>query len=53
MSTKEDERRVLEASGWEPEERDGETVWRRPGSMFLYPPDVALRLYAEEEAGAA
>jgi hypothetical protein len=43
------ERRELLEAGWESVEREGEIVWRRPGSPYLYPKDVALRLIREEE----
>ena len=45
------EHRELLEAGWSPVERDGEIVWRRPDSPYLYPADVALRLVREEEAG--
>jgi hypothetical protein len=49
----EEERRELEAAGWEPVEREGVTAWRRPKSPHLYPTDVALRLIREATEGAA
>ncbi len=46
-----EQRELLEEAGWEPIESGGEAAWRRPGGLFLYPADVALRL-ARGEAGA-
>jgi hypothetical protein len=43
-----EERRELEAAGWEPEEREGETVWRNPENGFVYPQGVAIAMVREE-----
>jgi hypothetical protein len=43
-----DERRELEAAGWEPEEREGETVWRNPENGLVYPQGVAIAMVREE-----
>jgi hypothetical protein len=42
-----DERRELEAAGWEPEEREGETVWKNPASGLLYPQGQAVAIVRE------
>ena len=42
-----DERRELLAAGWEPEEREGETVWRNPENDLWYPQGVAIALLRE------
>ncbi len=44
---KEAEQRELEAAGWERMEREGKTVWRNPGSGFLYPQGTAIALVRE------
>lgn len=44
---RDDERRELEAAGWEPEERGGETVWRNPNSGLWYPQGVAIAMLRE------
>lgn len=44
---RDEERRELLAAGWEPEERDGETVWRNPESGFWYPQGVAIAMLRE------
>ncbi len=42
------ERRELEAAGWEPKERDdGETVWRSPVGGLYYPQDVVVAMVRE------
>lgn len=41
------ERRELEGAGWEPEERNGETVWRNPQTGLWYPQGVAISLLRE------
>ena len=48
-----EECRVLEAAGWEKLVRLEKIVWRRPGSGYLYPQDVAMRLVREAEEGQA
>ena len=42
-----DERRELEAAGWEPEEREGETVWKNPANGLLYPQGQAAAIVRE------
>lgn len=42
-----EERRELEAAGWEPKEREDETVWKNPKSGYWYPQDVAISLLRE------
>jgi hypothetical protein len=42
------EREELEAARWEPEEREGETVWRNPENGFVYPQGVAIAMVREE-----
>jgi hypothetical protein len=46
-SVVDDERRELEAAGWEPEERDSGVVWRNPESGFWYPQGVAVAILRE------
>jgi hypothetical protein len=41
---RDDERRELEAAGWEPEEREGETVWKNPANGLLYPQGQAVAI---------
>lgn len=38
------ERRVLESAGWEPEDRDGETIWRNPEDGNWYEQRRAIEL---------
>ena len=45
--------RELGAAEWEKIERMGKIVWRRPGSGYLYPQDVAIRLVREAQEGRA
>ena len=40
-------RRELEAAGWEPEERAGETVWRNPQNGLWYPQGQAIAMLRE------
>lgn len=47
MNKGDGERRELEDAGWEPDEREGETVWRNPESGFWYPQGVAIALVRE------
>ena len=42
-----DERRELEAAGWEPGEREGETVWRNPVNGLWYPQGQAIAMLRE------
>lgn len=42
-----DERRELEAAGWERIVREGEVVWRNPESGYLYPQGVAIAMLRE------
>ena len=44
---RDDERRELEAAGWEPEEREGETVWKNPANGLLYPQGQAVAIVRE------
>lgn len=44
---RDDERRELAAVGWEPEEREGETVWMNPASGLLYPQGQAVAIVRE------
>ena len=44
---RDDERRELEAAGWEPEEREGETVWKNPANGLLYPQGQAVVIVRE------
>ena len=48
---RDDERRELEAAGWEPEEREGETVWKNPASGLLYPQGQAVAGYRQGGCG--
>ncbi len=41
------EQRELKAAGWEPKERNGETVWRNPERGLWYPQGVAITLLRE------
>jgi hypothetical protein len=42
------ERRELEGAGWEPVVgREGKSVWRSPGSGYLYPQGVAIAIVRE------
>jgi hypothetical protein len=41
------ERLELEAAGWRPEDRYGETVWQNPESGFWYPQGVAVAILRE------
>lgn len=43
----EDERRALEAAGWEPEERAEGAVWRNPETGFWYPQQIAAAMLRE------
>ena len=43
------EARDLEQAGWEREEVDGETYWRRPDSGRLYPRDAAHDILKNRE----
>ncbi len=45
---KEEQRRELEAAGWELVERgSGKTIWRNPQSGRLYPQSVAITMVRE------
>jgi hypothetical protein len=44
---RDDEWRELEAAGWEPEEREGETVWKNPANGLLYPQGQAMAIVRE------
>lgn len=44
---KDDERRELEEAGWEPEEREGETVWKNLANGLLYPQGQAVAIVRE------
>jgi hypothetical protein len=41
------EHRELLAAGWEPEEREGGTVWRNPENDLWYPQGVAIAILKE------
>ena len=41
------ERREREAAGWEPEEREGGTVWRNPKNSLWYPQGQAVAMLRE------
>jgi hypothetical protein len=41
------ERDELVAAGWEPEERESETVWRNPENELWYPQGVAIVILRE------
>jgi hypothetical protein len=41
------ERDELVAAGWEPEEREGETVWRNPENDLWYSQGVAIAILRE------
>lgn len=45
---KNNERQELASAGWEPEEREGETVWRNPENGLVYPQGVAIAMVREE-----
>ncbi len=47
MSRDAETRRRLEAAGWEPVERAGETVWRHPETGIYYDRDKAVALLRE------
>jgi hypothetical protein len=49
---REAERRELLAAGWEPVERMGKVVWRRPESGYLCPQDVAIILVRKHAEAA-
>ena len=43
-----EERRMLEAAGWEPKEReDGEPVWKNPANDLVYPQGQAAAMVRE------
>lgn len=42
-----EDRRKLEAGGWEPDERAGGTVWRHPETGIYYEQDKAMALLRE------
>jgi hypothetical protein len=42
-----EERRELEAAGWEPVEHGDKTVWRNPESGYLYPQGIAVAMVRE------
>jgi len=42
-----EERRELEAAGWEPEEREDGTVWRNPASGLWYSQGQAIVMLRE------
>ena len=47
VGKRDEERRELEAAGWEPEEREGETVWKNPANGLLYPQGQAVAIVRE------
>ena len=48
MAVKRDDKwRKLEAAGWEPEEREGETVWKNPANGLLYPQGQAVAIVSQ------
>ena len=47
MAGERDERRELEAAGWKPEEREGETVWKNLANGLLYPQSQAVAMVRE------
>ena len=48
MGMGERERRMLEAAGWEPREReDGETVWKNPATGLFHPQGQAAAMVRE------
>ena len=46
-SSRQAEHRELLAAGWEPEEREGETVWQNPENDLWYPQGVAIAILKE------
>lgn len=42
-----EERRELEAAGWEPQERESDTVWRNPEGGLWYPQGQAVAMLRE------
>ncbi len=42
-----EDRRKLEADGWEPDERAGGAVWRHPETGIYYEQDKAMTLLRE------
>jgi hypothetical protein len=46
-SEKNTEHQELAAAGWEPEERESETVWRNPENGLVYPQGVAVAMVRE------
>lgn len=44
---RDDERRELEAAGWKPEEREGESAWKNPANGLLYPQGQAVAIVRE------
>lgn len=50
---KEEARRKLEEAGWEPEEREGETIWRNPEDGNWYEERRAVQiLFGDEDVGS-
>jgi hypothetical protein len=43
----EEMKRRLEAAGWEPEEREGVTIWRDPETGLWYDQEKAMALLQE------
>jgi hypothetical protein len=43
----EEMRRTLEAAGWEPEEREGVTIWRDPETGLWHEQEKAMALLQE------
>jgi hypothetical protein len=43
----EEMKRRLEAAGWEPEEREGVTIWRDPETGLWYDQEKAMTLLQE------
>ena len=41
------EHRKLLAAGWEPKERENETVWRNPENGLWYPQGIAIAILEE------
>jgi hypothetical protein len=48
-NTTDPETRKLCAARWEPKERCGKTIWKRPDSGFYFSQEVALHLLSQQE----
>jgi hypothetical protein len=48
VESRDEEHRMLESAGWEPQEReDGETVWKNPANDLFYPQGQAAAMVRE------